>query len=358
MLPWVERYRPQTLDDLVGQEDAQAALRSCIESSEVPHLIVYGPPGSGKTSSLLCLARHLLGDQFREAIMVLNASIDRRLTDVRDRVRQFARARSVVAEERSVKKLCILDEVDSMTVPAQEALRRVMEDNQHMVRFALACNDVTRIIEPLQSRCLVFPFHRLRDDAVLARLMQIVQAESVPFTRRGMEALVFSANGDLRHGINILQGIATTYGSVTEPNVLGVAGLPPPRILADILECCLRGELAASLSQLHALHRRDGYSVADIVQTLQQIVMNDRALQTDLYAHASSSGSSGDGGGGSAAAAANTNMDRATLMHQYIDILGDAHLACQRQAENALTLGGLVARLCRASLPTSCASAQ
>lgn len=341
MLPWVERYRPRHLSDLVGQEDAQAALQSCVDSSELPHLIVHGPPGSGKTSSLLCLARHVLGDEYRDAVLLLNASIDRRLSDVRDRVRHFARARSEVAESRGAKKLCILDEVDSMTVPAQEALRRVMEDNQHMVRFALACNDVTRIIEPLQSRCLVFPFHRLRDDAVLARLAHIVAAESVPFTRRGMEALVFSTNGDLRHGINILQGVATTYGRVTEAHVLAVAGLPPPRVLADVLEQCLCSQLAGALSVLHALHRRDGYSVADIVQTLQHIVLNDVSLQADMYAHSS------------AAVSDAANVDRAVLMHQYLDILGDAHLACQRQAENALTLGGLVARLCRASLPSS-----
>ena len=176
---WVEKYRPKTLDDLVGNDDAVDRMRTMVRSGFMPNLIFSGPPGCGKTSAIGVLARELLGDKYKEAVLEMNASDERGIDVVRNKIKMFAQKKVTLAPGRT--KLVILDEADSMTTAAQQAMRRTMEIYSATTRFALACNTSEKVIEPIQSRCAIVRFGKLTDAQVLKRLMTVVEAEKVTY---------------------------------------------------------------------------------------------------------------------------------------------------------------------------------
>ncbi|CAA3009410.1 Replication factor C subunit 2 [Olea europaea subsp. europaea] len=176
-IPWVEKFRPTKVADIVGNEDAVARLQVIARDGNMPNLILAGPPGTGKTTSILALAHELLGPNYREAVLELNASDDRGIDVVRNKIKMFAQKKVTLPPGRH--KIIILDEADSMTSGAQQALRRTMEIYSNSTRFALACNTSSKIIEPIQSRCALVRFARLSDQEILGRLMVVVAAEKV-----------------------------------------------------------------------------------------------------------------------------------------------------------------------------------
>ncbi|EFA78355.1 replication factor C subunit [Heterostelium album PN500] len=217
LLPWVEKYRPKEIKDIVGNEETVSRLESISMDGNLPNIIISGPPGTGKTTSILCLAQQLLGPNYKEAVYELNASDDRTLDVVRDKIKTFAQTKVTLPPGRH--KIIILDEADSMTSGAQQALRRIMEIYSSTTRFALACNQSSKIIEPIQSRCAVLRYTRLTDAQVLKRLREVIEAEKVPYTDDGLEALIFTAEGDMRQALNNLQSTFTGFEMVSGDNV-------------------------------------------------------------------------------------------------------------------------------------------
>lgn len=219
-MPWIEKYRPKTLDECVGNAEAMARFRVIIRDGNMPNLMLTGPPGTGKTTTIMCLARALLGDRVGSAVLELNASDDRGLDVVRNRIKAFAQKKVTLPPGRH--KIVILDEADSMTEHAQQALRRTMEVFSSTTRFALACNFSQKVIEPIQSRCAVVRFGRLEDREVLARVLDVVEAEKVAVTDDGLEAILYTSDGDLRAALNNLQAAHVGFQAVTGPNVYKV----------------------------------------------------------------------------------------------------------------------------------------
>lgn len=189
--PWIEKYRPEFLRDVVGNSEAISRLSAIAKVGNLPNIILTGPPGIGKTSSILCLAREMLGESYKNAVLELNASDARGIDVVRNKIKMFAQKKVTLPPGKH--KIIILDEADSMTSAAQQALRRTMEIFSSTTRFALACNNSTKIIEPIQSRCAILRFSRLQDAEVLTRLQQICAAERVTFDAGGLEAIIFIA---------------------------------------------------------------------------------------------------------------------------------------------------------------------
>lgn len=184
------------------------------------HLLVKGPPGTGKTSSVMCMARQMLKDYVKSAVLELNASDDRGIDVVRDKIKGFAHQKVQVPP--GMHKLIILDEGDAMTESAQQALRMIMTEYSSTTRFAIACNESSKIIEPIQSRCAIVRFTKLNDQEVIERLQVVAAKEDIEITEDGYEALVFTADGDMRYALNNLQATFAGFTIVNKDNVFKV----------------------------------------------------------------------------------------------------------------------------------------
>ncbi|KAM3538255.1 hypothetical protein ARSEF1564_008822 [Beauveria bassiana] len=219
--PWVEKYRPKSLDDVAAQEHTVTVLQRTLQAANLPHMLFYGPPGTGKTSTILALAKQLYGpEMMKSRVLELNASDERGISIVREKVKNFARMQltNPPAGYREKYpcppfKIIILDEADSMTQDAQSALRRTMEIYSKITRFCLICNYVTRIIDPLASRCSKFRFKSLDQGSAMKRLEEIAAAESVPLGDGAIDALVRCSEGDLRKAVTFLQSAARLIGA-------------------------------------------------------------------------------------------------------------------------------------------------
>jgi replication factor C subunit 2/4 len=270
--PWVEKYRPRLLTEVVGNEETTSRLAAIASDGNLPNLIISGPPGTGKTTSVLALARQLLGAEcYKAGVLELNASDSRGIDVVRSKIKMFAQAKVTLPPNRH--KIVILDEADAMTTAAQQALRRTMEIYSSTTRFALACNVSSKIIEPIQSRAAILRFSRLSDEMVLTRLKQVCTFESVSYTQDGLAALIFTAEGDMRNALNNLQATVSGFGHVNEINVFKVCDQPHPTVVKQIVTCCLEGKTKEGMTFLQALWG-SGYSTSDIIGTLFKVVKN------------------------------------------------------------------------------------
>nr|BAN21156.1 replication factor C, putative [Riptortus pedestris] len=245
--PWVEKYRPKTVDDVVEQTEIVSVLKQVLAGADLPHFLFYGPPGTGKTSTILAAARQLFGTAYRDRILELNASDDRGIQVIRDKVKAFAQLTASGVRPDGTPcppyKIIILDEADSMTNAAQAALRRTMEKETKTTRFCLICNYVSSIIEPLTSRCMKFRFKPLGMYMVQARLEMICKEEGVQYESKAIMKLVEICEGDLRQAITVLQSCARLKGreTITEQDIVDIGNLVPDALVTQLFESCKSG---------------------------------------------------------------------------------------------------------------------
>ncbi len=265
---WVEKYRPTKLSTIINQKEIIGSLKSLLKNTpEMPHLLFSGSAGVGKTTASLCLAREILGDSWREYTLELNASDERGINMVRDRVKKFARFSGL--DTRIPFKLVILDEADEMTSDAQTALRRIIEDTARHCRFIIIANNISKIIGPLQSRCAVFKFTRISEDDVINYLEEICKKEKVKYDEDGLKMIYSYSEGDMRHSINILQATAS-LGTVDEDNVKASAGLAKTNDVGEILKLALAGKLSEARNKMIELVKVYGMSESDFLKYLNE----------------------------------------------------------------------------------------
>ncbi|XP_023021332.1 replication factor C subunit 4 [Leptinotarsa decemlineata] len=280
-IPWVEKYRPKTVADVVEQSEAVSVLEQCITGADLPNLLFYGPPGTGKTSTILAAARQLFGDIYRERILELNASDERGIQVIRDKVKAFAQLTASGTRPDGKPcppfKIIILDEADSMTHAAQAALRRTMEKETKTTRFCLICNYVSRIIEPLTSRCTKFRFKPLNESMILERLLYICKEEHVDCDESTLNTLVKTSGGDMRRAITCLQSCAKLIGrsnKIDIDSVLEVTGVVPEFWLRDFLKVCKDlvdySHLESSIQNLML----EAYAASQILEQLNDYLVN------------------------------------------------------------------------------------
>ncbi|KAI0317155.1 P-loop containing nucleoside triphosphate hydrolase protein [Amylostereum chailletii] len=261
-LPWVEKYRPVSLDDVVSHKDITSTIEKFIEKNRLPHLLFYGPPGTGKTSTILAVARRIYGPDFRKQILELNASDDRGIDVVRERIKQFAETRTLFSKGY---KLIILDEADMMTTAAQAALRRVIEQYTKNVRFCIICNYVNKIIPAIQSRCTRFRFSPLPIPEVERRLKHVVEAEGVKLTDGGKAALLKLSKGDMRRALNVLQACHAAYDQTDESEVYACTGNPHPSDIETVVNSMLADEFLTSYKLINSLKTERGLALQDLL---------------------------------------------------------------------------------------------
>lgn len=265
---WIEKYRPESLSDVAGHETIVERLENYIEQNDLPHLLFAGPAGVGKTTCSVAIAKEIYGEQWQENFLELNASDERGIDVVRDRIKSFARSSFGGYDYRII----FLDEADALTSDAQSALRRTMEQFSHNTRFVLSCNYSSKIIDPIQSRCTVFRFSPLADDAVAEQIRGIADVEGIDITEEGVEALVYAAGGDMRKAINDLQAAGVLGETVDEDAVYGIASTARPEEIEEMVRLALDGDFTAARSTLETLLTEEGIAGDDIVDQLHRSV--------------------------------------------------------------------------------------
>jgi replication factor C small subunit len=278
-LMWVEKYRPRKIDDLVNQEEVKERLKPLLEKKdELPHLLFAGPPGSGKTTTALVLSRELLGDLANEYVLSLNASDERGIDAVRERIKTFA---SYSDRREGVPfRLVILDEADEMTRDAQTALRRIMEETSRYTRFVLICNYSSNLIEPIQSRCAIFRFKKIGQDEVTARLKKIAKAEDVKVADKVLQAISAAVDGDLRQGINLLQAASAGSAEVTLEKVNAATGTSVREKAAEIIRLALDGDFSGARLKLVELTRVYGIAESDFLRFANEEIAKGEGEKT------------------------------------------------------------------------------
>lgn len=269
-LPWVEKYRPQSLDDLVSQGSIISTIRRFVAERKMPHLLLYGPPGTGKTSTIQAVAREMYGNSRSAMTLELNASDDRGIQVVREQIKTFASTQQI--QSRGVK-LVILDEADSMTSAAQFALRRIIEKFTKTTRFCLICNYVNKVIPALQSRCTRFRFLPLKYEASAQRLEQIAAGEGVTLTPDGLTAILRLSQGDMRKCVNLLQSTSMSCGIVDGPTVYTASGNPPPEVIDKVMELLLSTSFNEAYESIAYTKKALGLAMNDILREVHKKLM-------------------------------------------------------------------------------------
>ncbi|MCJ1374601.1 hypothetical protein MMC20_005833 [Loxospora ochrophaea] len=296
-LPWVEKYRPDTLDDVSGHQDILATINKFVESNRLPHLLLYGPPGTGKTSTILALARRIYGTKnMRQMVLELNASDDRGIDVVREQIKTFASTKQIFSSIPSKTdatlasfKLIILDEADAMTSTAQMALRRIMEKYTANTRFCIIANYTHKLSPAVLSRCTRFRFSPLKEADIRRLVDKVIEKESVSITPDAIDSLVTLSKGDMRRALNVLQACHASslplplksqppppptsipHDPITLPTIYDCIASPHPSDISTILETLLStSDTTTCLSILNGLKSSRGLALADIITALAE----------------------------------------------------------------------------------------
>jgi|EP00927_Polykrikos_kofoidii_P071702 replication factor C subunit 2/4 len=282
-LPWVEKYRPARIDEVAQQEEVCKALQSSLASGELPNLLFYGPPGTGKTTVALALVQQHFGKSWKERVKELNASDERGISAVREQVKTFAQlalgtASAELASSKARFRVVILDEADSMTHDAQAALRRIMEEFVHVTRFIIICNYVSKIIEPLHSRCSKFRFRPIDVEFQKSRILHVCEKESVKLGPNALNTLTTLSKGDMRCALTMLQTAVSFCGEVTEEALVEVACSVPPATISRLLQSTKVATSSDDMVELVRNFLHSGYSGQQVIDRLLPVLTNDSTL--------------------------------------------------------------------------------
>ena len=278
-LPWVEKYRPSTLENIISHSPIINTLENFISQNMLPHMLFYGPPGTGKTSTILSVANKIYGEHCKRMIIHLNSSDERGIDIVRNRIKDFVTTKPMIFSDtnKNIHKLVILDEADSMTEEAQLALRQIIVNYTQNARFCIICNYIGKIIIPLQSRFTKFRFSPLEKESIFSKIDQIINNEQFNITYEAKKAIYNLSGGDMRKYINILQATFLSYKKVTVKNIYKCTGKPMPETIYKIISNLLNNNIKNNYKFLQKIIKEEGISLHDLINYI-----NDRIYHLSL----------------------------------------------------------------------------
>jgi replication factor C subunit 3/5 len=270
-IPWIEKYRPKTFDEIISHDEIIHTLQKLISCKKFPHTIFFGSPGTGKTSTIIACAREIYGNNYKTMVLELNGSDDRGIKVVREQIKDFSEYNQLFYKG---VKLVILDEADSMTYDAQFALRRVIENYTHNTRFCLICNYITKLIPALQSRCITFRFGNINNADCKKRLKTILKKEKIINDNKGIEAILQISSGDMRKSINLLQCVVMATNEINEVNVYRCAGEPTPAIFNTLLDYLTSNNFKDTYEYINEIRINYGLSLIDLIKRIDKFIFN------------------------------------------------------------------------------------
>jgi replication factor C small subunit len=268
---WTEKYRPKDFNEIVGQEEIVKRVKALTNSQNIPHLLFAGPAGTGKSSLSLIIVKELFEKNWHENYLELNASDERGIDVIRQKVKDFARTKAL---GNVPFKIIFLDEADALTREAQQALRRTMENFTNTCRFILSCNYSSKIIDPIQSRCVVFRFRLLEKKDVEKIIKRIAEQEKLEIAKEAMEALYEVSEGDCRRMINLLQATASVSPKITKDLIFMIVSAAKPSDIKVVLEYALSGDFLKAREKLLDVMLKESISGQDIIKAIQREIWN------------------------------------------------------------------------------------
>ncbi|KAL6951007.1 Subunit of heteropentameric Replication factor C (RF-C) [Hanseniaspora vineae] len=295
-LPWIEKYRPENLDQVYGQSNVVTTVRRFMQEGRLPHMLFYGPPGTGKTSTVIALAKEIYGPKYyKNMILELNASDDRGIDVVRNQIKDFASTRQIFSKQQQFK-LIILDEADAMTSAAQNALRRVIEKYTKNTRFCILANYAHKLTPALLSRCTRFRFQPLPPNAIASRLETVLIKEHLSLTDDAKTAILKISNGDMRKALNVLQAcssmvafnegksdteqVPSSTREITQDMIYDCVGAPKPSDLEYCLNSILNDDRITSFYTIEKLKRECGLALLDLINGIVEILDDHELSET------------------------------------------------------------------------------
>ncbi|MFT4260930.1 MAG: replication factor C small subunit [Candidatus Woesearchaeota archaeon] len=271
---WTEKYRPQKFSEVKGQQEIVKRVEAFVKQKNLPHLLLAGPPGVGKTTLSLVIVKEMYGDSWRENFLELNASDERGIDIVRQKVKDFARTKSIGDVPF---KIIYLDESDALTKEAQQALRRTMENYTTTCRFILSCNYSSKILEPIQSRCTIFRFKPLSKESIYEIIDSIVKNENLTIDEEAKEALYYVSGGDVRKLENVLQSCAAITKDINKNTIYGISSFAEPVEIREVLKRCINQDFQGAKKKLLDTMLNQGLSGIDVIKQLQKEAWNSEA---------------------------------------------------------------------------------
>ncbi len=286
-LPWVEKYRPSVLSEVILDNITRHKMEKFLSNHEISNMIITGHPGTGKTSTILCLARQMYEASFKEAVIEYNASDNRGLETINNSIIHFCKKK--VSTQNNLPKLVILDEADNITKKAQNTLCNLMEIYDKTTKFVLTCNDYNKLVEGIQTRCLIIRYNSLSNEVIKERLIYICGKENIEYDDKGLDAILFIAQGDVRLAINCLESTFFGFNKITYDNVYRICEKPPQIQIISLIKMCLDGSLKEAVSTVLKL-KEIGYCNNDILLTIIHVLKEiplDERLRIEMLEYAS-----------------------------------------------------------------------